>query len=213
MGNAALTEALAKLDVENDSHWTADDAPDVKVVQELVGDDTVTRDHIREVAPVFSRKNLVIGEPPTPKQEQEIEDAKRDDEAKEKEKEGASEQANRDEALRSKKAEVEAEISDLSSSILSIDQTIAELKNQKDVFLKDRDVLIERLEKEFPRPNAAEVRKEWLRKQHELRMKRAQGMKQLHELVGGKVPTSAKSPIDQALTNRKRQVQRPPAAQ
>lgn len=52
----ALVEILQNLDHADDSHWTDDGLPIVKIVQELTGDKTITRAQLNDAAPGFSRK-------------------------------------------------------------------------------------------------------------------------------------------------------------
>lgn len=51
-----IKEAIYSLDVTDDSLWTADGLPRVDVVQELVDDDTITRQQITDADPSFSRR-------------------------------------------------------------------------------------------------------------------------------------------------------------
>ncbi|QEA10929.1 hypothetical protein [Vibrio phage vB_VpS_CA8] len=56
-----ILDALAKVDVENDDHWTADGAVRVDVVSELIGEE-VTRADITAAAPKFNRKNTELAD-------------------------------------------------------------------------------------------------------------------------------------------------------
>jgi hypothetical protein len=51
-----LVEILQNLDHADDSHWTDDGLPIVKIVQDLAGDKTITRAQLNDAAPGFSRK-------------------------------------------------------------------------------------------------------------------------------------------------------------
>lgn len=53
-----INEALRKLDVENDQHWTADGMPKMGVVEELVGDKSITRKDVTNAAPDFNREAI-----------------------------------------------------------------------------------------------------------------------------------------------------------
>lgn len=50
-----IVEALLKLDVKNDNHWTADGLPRLDTVKMLASDQTLTRDSVAAAAPGFSR--------------------------------------------------------------------------------------------------------------------------------------------------------------
>ena len=50
-----IVEALLKLDVKNDNHWTADGLPRLDTVKMLASDQTLTRDSVAAAAPDFSR--------------------------------------------------------------------------------------------------------------------------------------------------------------
>lgn len=58
--SAKLQEALAKLDVGNDNHWTADGLPRLDTVRFMTGDQSVTRESINQVAPGFSRASAAV---------------------------------------------------------------------------------------------------------------------------------------------------------
>lgn len=49
-----IIAALAKLDANEDAHWTKGGAPQVKVIEELLGE-AITREDINAVAPDFTR--------------------------------------------------------------------------------------------------------------------------------------------------------------
>lgn len=50
-----IVEALLKLDVKNDNHWTADGLPRLDTVKMLASDQALTRDSVAAAAPGFSR--------------------------------------------------------------------------------------------------------------------------------------------------------------
>ena len=50
-----IVEALLKLDVKNDNHWTADGLPRLDTVKMLASDQALTRDSVTAAAPGFSR--------------------------------------------------------------------------------------------------------------------------------------------------------------
>ncbi|MGI0119692.1 hypothetical protein [Zooshikella sp. RANM57] len=50
-----IVKALSQLDHNNDSHWTNAGLPNVKAVEEILGQD-VTRSDINEAAPEFKRE-------------------------------------------------------------------------------------------------------------------------------------------------------------
>lgn len=54
-----IQEALMSMDALDDDQWTGDGAPKVSAVEEVLGEKT-TRQAIIEVAPEFSRENMVI---------------------------------------------------------------------------------------------------------------------------------------------------------
>ena len=55
-----ILEALSKLDVANDNHWTGDGLPRIDTVRMLAGNPGIGRDDITKEAPDFSRQNAVI---------------------------------------------------------------------------------------------------------------------------------------------------------
>ena len=58
-----IIDALKKLDVSNDNHWTVDGQPRLDTVKMLAADPSVTRDTINAVAPDFNRENAASWEP------------------------------------------------------------------------------------------------------------------------------------------------------
>lgn len=59
--NDRLITALKQLDPANPNHWTVEGLPRLETVCILVGDQSVTRAKIVEVAPAFTRSNQLIG--------------------------------------------------------------------------------------------------------------------------------------------------------
>ena len=64
-----IIEALKKLDVSDDGHWTSDGLPRLEIVAELTKQKNITRHEIGEVAPFFTR-----GEPRFEKEENVVEE-------------------------------------------------------------------------------------------------------------------------------------------
>lgn len=60
-----IVDALKKLDVKNDNHWTADGLPRLDTVKMLASDQTITRDHVAAAAPGFSRATAETWTPST----------------------------------------------------------------------------------------------------------------------------------------------------
>ncbi len=52
-----IKQALAKLDVNNDNHWTAEGQPRIDTVKMLASDQTITRDDITKASPEFTRES------------------------------------------------------------------------------------------------------------------------------------------------------------
>ena len=68
-----IKEALASLDALDDEQWTQDGAPKTDVVSELVGH-KVSRAEIIEMAPKFSRENMVVEDEKEPEVKTETEE-------------------------------------------------------------------------------------------------------------------------------------------
>lgn len=58
-----IVEALKKLDVTNDNHWTADGLPRLDTVKMLASDQSITRDQANAAAPGFCRENAATWAP------------------------------------------------------------------------------------------------------------------------------------------------------
>ena len=63
--DANLKEALLKLDVENDNHWTEQGFPRIETLKFLTGDVSITRESINSAAPGFNRSNREIADAAT----------------------------------------------------------------------------------------------------------------------------------------------------
>ncbi len=59
-----IQDALLKLDVSNDNHWTADGLPRLDTVKMLAADPTLTRESILAALPGFSRTTAKNGTQP-----------------------------------------------------------------------------------------------------------------------------------------------------
>lgn len=59
-----IIEALKKLDLANDNHWTADGLPRLDTVKMLASDQTLTRELVEVAAPGFSRATALTWELP-----------------------------------------------------------------------------------------------------------------------------------------------------
>ena len=60
--DANLKEALLKLDVDNDNHWTEQGLPRIETLKFLTGDVSITRESINNTAPGFNRSNREIAD-------------------------------------------------------------------------------------------------------------------------------------------------------
>ncbi len=56
-----VAEALRKLDVTNDNHWTADGLPRIDTVRMIAGNQALTREMITAEMPEFSRQTASLG--------------------------------------------------------------------------------------------------------------------------------------------------------
>jgi hypothetical protein len=63
-----IREALSNLDPFNDDQWTAEGAPKIDVLKELLGR-PVTRQEITDAAPHFTRENFMFEDPAAPAEE------------------------------------------------------------------------------------------------------------------------------------------------
>ena len=55
-----ITEALSKLDPNNDNHWTSDGLPRIDTVKMLAGNPALTREMITAEVPNFSRQTAAV---------------------------------------------------------------------------------------------------------------------------------------------------------
>lgn len=150
-----IKAALAKLDLENDEHWTNSGDPRIDVVQELTGDKSLKRPDITAAAPKFSRKTPEGLEPEQGEPEVPEDDAPVVGEQDTQEKE--------DKSLVDQGPAIEDEMSDAEDQIAQAERAVSELEAAVDSARRElskaqayRDELIFERDRNTPR-NAGQL--------------------------------------------------------
>lgn len=225
---SALQQALAKLDVTNGNHWTADGQPRLDTVKMFAGNPAVNREHIEGEAPGFTRATAVgytgwrgaanaaaatpipATEPPAPVQPETVDT-------------GAAAQGGEDtfsDAEQTEQPEVADGSDDAEDEVQTLEAQLAEAiedaqkKREALDYLtklvadatKLEDELRDKLEKTSPKANPMTTLQAYVAKQHELSMARAQ-QRQAIVGTGVNIRELAKvmgkgSPLDQAMARK-----------
>lgn len=108
---ATIIDALQALDPTNDSQWTTEDLPRLDVMKELLSR-AVTREEVSAAAPTFTRSNPVVGAASDTTEEGDSEDGTSED-TEDGTSEDIDEGGEAEESLKSRLAEVRADINNL----------------------------------------------------------------------------------------------------
>lgn len=182
-----IRDALGKLDQKNDAHWTDDGAPRLDALGEILGN-APTREAVTEAAPKFTRETMDLSKGDDPKPDEKGPETSEEpaDAPEELEPEVVdAELADIDEELDSiaeRKNEIDAEIAKMKSEVVKLDEVENDLRKRRDHL--------------DPRPNQAQMTQAYLASEAERRAKRHVALETIEKAVGGKVPSTAKAPID-----------------
>jgi hypothetical protein len=179
-----ITEVLKSLDHDDDTLWTAAGLPKVEVIQELTGDEDLSRKEIDEVAPGFERFESF-----DPRAVDDLQDEGSVD--------GRLETKSESEIslLRDKKSEIESLIQEKKQEKIDLDAGIADLFSERDKIINQLEVLQPKL------TNEGAIR-EYLKRQKEISMEKYEIQQSLAKIGIQKVITRA-SKLDESLANKK----------
>lgn len=176
-----ILEVLAKLDVNNDEHWTADGAPRMDVIEHIAGE-KYTRDDIKKAAPKFNRATLdfspVAAQPEPLKQEAPQPWAQAIPEHVE---EAPAEATNVVTAKQDK--ETDAEEADIDSRLEAARVVYDEALKQLEAITAEKDAIIMRNAQIDSKVNQAENIKRFQEQQQEQRIERAKKAQALADLI------------------------------
>lgn len=219
-----IQEALQALDPQNDEHWTSDGSPRMDTLQELTGDESLTRKQVREIAPTFTRETAgqtppedpgvspeteqgATAAPPTQddEDEQETPPVDEDDDRPE---EGAED----DEAALAEEDDLTRELEEAEAELAEREAELAERRKEIDQVRARRDELVERRDRaKTPHDDTVE-RMNFIRRQAQLRAERAGEAQLARELAMQAKGLAGASALDQSMARRMgRGHDRPPA--
>ena len=204
-----IAEALAKLDPDDDQHWTTDGAPRIDAVGEILGA-KVTRDQVVAAAPRFSRTNPDLTPAPPPAVESGIDHvALQGDE---------DVRAGRDAVLAEERRirdERDAKVAEAKRRHAEVNGKVAVLMRERAALTDRIDELVRELrllERYVPNPNEYDhradmaARMDWIRQQ---RNQRANRVGQTNEALRS-LGITGKSALDSAMGRKNsRGTQRP----
>lgn len=209
-----IQEALATLDPEDSSLWTADGLPKVEVVRELVEDSDITRADITDAAPQFTRDNPIV--------EIEEEEGGDDDAEEEGVREGEEEVTSLDELELSDpvafyqqlqgmgREQAQAAAEAVSAEMNELGETLKKLQEDFNVLSINLTNAKNRVQALTPRNQPQLDIMAHIKKQNELRAQKAGVAKTVREKIGNLADLDPRAPIDRAMArNRKRGTQRP----
>ena len=218
-----IDEALKALDPKNDEHWTSDGSPRMDKLQELTGNEALTRKQVKEAAPTFSRETTGEAPPETPGVSPETEqgataappseDAQEDApetpaEDAEDEEEQAPEPDVEDEADEDAE-EALAEETELSAALAEADAELAAAEEELNARRKEvdkvrarRDQLVEAREREKTQHDDQIERMRFIKRQAALRAERAGETALANDLAMQARGLAGASPLDQSMARR-----------
>ena len=177
---AEIRTALSALDTKNDEHWTDDGAPRIEALDLK----NLKRKDITNAAPAFTRATPVF-------EKETKDDSEPTREGRQEETEEAPSEVEV-EAL-----EIDGRLAEIATFLDNLTVEIERMQKGTAKLQKEQTRLIERRATILPPPNQAQMTQDYLRGQNERRMRRHANVLDLERLAGGKVPISAKAPIDQ----------------
>lgn len=221
-----IDQALKALDPKNDEHWTSDGSPRMDKLQELTGDESLTRKQVKEAAPTFTRETAGEAPPEDPGVSQETEQGataappseETPAEDQEKAQEDAEETPPADdqeqpeppvEEIDEDAEEALAEESELTKELEAVDAELAEAEAELNERRKDadkirarRDQLIAARERERTPHEDQIERMRFIKRQAALRAERAGQNALAAELAMQARGLSSASPLDQSMARR-----------
>lgn len=210
-----IEEALSALDPKNDSHWTSDGSPRMDVLQELTGDDTLTRKQVKEASPTFARDTAGKAPPEAPGLSPETEqgatasppDEDEQDEGEETppdedEQDEDDETPPQDEADLAEETELTALLAQADAELADAEADLNERRKGVDEIRARRDKLVEQREREKTVHDDQLERMRFIKRQAALRAERAGANALANDLAMQARGLGAASPLDQSMARR-----------
>lgn len=182
MHEEKIRAALAKLDPENDDHWTTDGLPRMEVVAKDAKITNIRRTDITDAAPEFTRDNPVLGDQPA----EVVAEDKPAEPAEDKPAESASREEYDEilEQLVADKAEAEEARDEAVAAVDEIKRKLRETTAERDA--------------KFPPMSQAEMIKNYQRGQQKQRAATVERAAQAKAAFGVKGLPGGRAPIDEA---------------
>ena len=202
-----IVEALRSLDVANHDHWTSDGHPRMDVLQELVGDPSLTRKRVNEASPNFTRSTADgLPDAPglSPATEQGalaapvLEDpAPADDDAPAPADEDPAQEdtSEEEDELTTQLADVDARLAEAQKGMSALQREAHELNAARDRLIEERD------RQRTPHDDQVE-RMHFIRSQAELRRARAGERSLVREMELNARGLASSSTLDQSMATR-----------
>lgn len=209
-----LKEALMSMDSIDDSVWTQDGAPRLEALSEMTGF-KISRQDVTEVAPGFSRENMVVLEDITLEDDQEA-DPEAGEEVILKDDPEAGEDMLADYVGNGKLLSLEeftvflkslpgTSLEDFSSILSSqmemADKNIVEVMEAKNLLAQSRRLVLDRKQVEFPDMTEQQAIQEFIKSQTAQRQSRAMRSREILKGVDAK-ELDPRSPIDRAMARK-----------
>lgn len=193
-----ITDALLKLDAANDNHWTSDGLPRIETLKFLTGNQSLTRNDIFAACPTFCRGNptLTVGDVATP-------EVIKVDQATAPVVAEANAIVNT--VVVGSNDTIDAAIAALAPHIDEARKAVAEATAVFNELNAKMDLLV--IEKErntTPHVDNVHNYQQYLKVQQEVREMRAQALRDLKATGIEQAMKTLRSPIDEAMKNRRR---------
>jgi hypothetical protein len=210
-----IEEALQALDPKNDAHWTSDGSPRMEVLQELTGNEGLTRKQVREAAPTFTRETAGEAPPEAPgispeteqgattapplEGDQDENETLPDDEQEQADQDAADEQ---DEADLAEETELTALLAEADAELAEAEADLNERRKVVDEVRARRDQLVEARERERTVHDDQIERMRFIKRQAALRAERAGENALATELALQARGLAGASALDQSMARR-----------
>lgn len=197
-----ISDVLTKLDPANDDHWTMDGLPQLEAVGNLAGF-KVTRKQITDARPGFTRL-VAQGGTPGADPALTVPDSEKLDTPEAKPDTPEAEAIEKTPATPEEIASAEEAVKAAEAGIADIERAEAELKQRRQAAEQAVTDARQHLAVINPAPNAIDCIRAMQEQSARQREMRRGALTVLSEALGTKVRISDRSPLDQALADRKR---------
>jgi hypothetical protein len=187
-----LLEALSKLDVNNDAHWTSDGLPRLETLKILASDQSITRETINKISPGFNRYSQPAASTNDVVVEEVIQVETNDDHV-----EGLEDEDSEG------KSETEQKLDAAQKQVDALCEERDKIAAMLQIACRERDLLAEEYHSQRGKEPAGVAIRSYLDSQRQLLQQRAEKMKTISESgINLRDWLPQKAPIDQAMQRR-----------